>query len=176
MQELALPEEHILDRFGIDSIPVGRAFDMGDDYWYEFDLTPEIRAFYPNWFRPKKTGEQSWEFHKDGLMLAKKPKGATFFDGTYFPYLDGYPDSYDNLDWAMGTSLWAAMPAAMERGLATPTINARLPFRKLMPLSRCPKSSHFHRTAGFRQSGSVLYSIIALCRTRMRRFESASQE
>jgi uroporphyrinogen decarboxylase len=45
-------------------------------------------------------------------MLAKKPKGATFFDGTYFPYVDGYPDNFDNLDWAMGTSLWAAMPAA----------------------------------------------------------------
>ena len=112
VQELALPEEHILERYGIDSIPLGRAFEMVDDYWYEFDLTPEIKAFYPNFFKPLRVGEQSREFHKDGLMLARKPKGATFFDGTYFPYVDGYPDNFDNLDWAMGTSLWAAMPAA----------------------------------------------------------------
>ena len=55
VQELALPEEHILERYRIDSIPLGRAFPMDDDYWYEFDLTPEIKAFYPNFFQPLKT-------------------------------------------------------------------------------------------------------------------------
>ncbi len=112
VQELALPEDIILERFGIDSIPLGRAFDMGDDYWYEFDLTPEIKAYYPNFFQPKKTGEQSWEYYLNDLMIARKPKGASFFDGTYFPYLDGFPNNYDDLDSAMKTSLWASMPAA----------------------------------------------------------------
>jgi len=112
VQELALPEEHILEMFNIDCIPLGRAFDMGDDYWYEFDLTPEIKAFYPNFFQPKKTGEQSWEYYLDDLMIARKPNGASFFDGTHFPYVDGYPDNYDDLDSAMKTSLWASMPAA----------------------------------------------------------------
>ena len=35
------------------------------------------------------------------------PVGATFFDQTYFPYLDGYPDNYDNLDEEMGRIMWA---------------------------------------------------------------------
>ncbi len=112
VQELALPEQHILDRFGIDSIPLGRAFNMNDDYWYEFDLTPEIKAFYPSYFLPKRTGAESWEYYLDDLMIARKPKGATFFDSTHFPYQDSYPDNYNNLDAAMKTSLWASMPAA----------------------------------------------------------------
>jgi len=112
VQELALPEDHIIDRFGIDSLPLGRAFPMDDDYWYEFDLTPEIRAHYPTWFKPMKTGDQSWEVYKGDLLIAKKPFGASFFDGTYFPYVDAYPENYKDLDAAMGTSLWAAMPAA----------------------------------------------------------------
>ena len=35
------------------------------------------------------------------------PKGATFFDQSYFPYVDGYPDSYDGLDEEMGRVLWS---------------------------------------------------------------------
>ena len=35
------------------------------------------------------------------------PIGATFFDQTYFPYVDGYPDSYKNLDAEMGRIMWA---------------------------------------------------------------------
>jgi uroporphyrinogen decarboxylase len=33
--------------------------------------------------------------------------GATFFDQTYFPYVDGFPDSYENLDAEMGRIMWA---------------------------------------------------------------------
>ena len=35
------------------------------------------------------------------------PVGATFFDQTYFPYLDGYPGTYENLDSEMGRIMWA---------------------------------------------------------------------
>ena len=37
------------------------------------------------------------------------PKGATFFDQTYFPYLDGYPADYKDLPGKMNKVLWAAM-------------------------------------------------------------------
>ena len=35
------------------------------------------------------------------------PIGATFFDQTYFPYVDGYPDTYKNLDAGMHQIMWA---------------------------------------------------------------------
>jgi uroporphyrinogen decarboxylase len=34
------------------------------------------------------------------------PAGATFFDQIVFPYLDGYPDNYDNLDHNMSRVSW----------------------------------------------------------------------
>lgn len=37
------------------------------------------------------------------------PVGATFFDQTYFPYLDDYPDDYADLDHQMGKVLWSAL-------------------------------------------------------------------
>jgi len=110
VQELALPENHILDLFGVDVLDVGRALIEDDSFWYPFDLTDEIKAYYPNWFTPKKNGDGSWEVYKDDLLIARKPLGATFFDGTYFPYQSGYPESFENLDNEMARILWAAMP------------------------------------------------------------------
>jgi uroporphyrinogen decarboxylase len=46
--------------------------------------------------------------NKNGLEIARMPEGATFFDQTYFPYIDGYPDSYAKLGDAMDTVLWSA--------------------------------------------------------------------
>ena len=40
-------------------------------------------------------------------MLSRMPVGATFFDQTYFPYVNGYPDSYEGLDAEMGRIMWA---------------------------------------------------------------------
>lgn len=42
-------------------------------------------------------------------MIARMPVGATFFDQTYFPYLDGYPENYRNLDEDMSMVLWSAL-------------------------------------------------------------------
>lgn len=110
VQELALPEAHIIDKFGVDVLDLGRVMIEDPDLWYEFDLNENTKAFYPTWFRPLKTKEQSWEVYKDNILIAKKPLGANFFDGTYFPYQNGYPDNYNNLDQEMARILWAAMP------------------------------------------------------------------
>lgn len=109
VQELALPEKHILDLFGVDVIDIGRILIEDPAFWYEFQLTDEIKAWYPKWFQPqKKPG--GWEVYKDVLLIARKPDGASFFDGTYFPYVEGYPANFRHLDTDMARILWAAMP------------------------------------------------------------------
>lgn len=35
------------------------------------------------------------------------PQGATFFDQSYFPYINGFPENYDTLDEEMGRVLWS---------------------------------------------------------------------
>ena len=44
-----------------------------------------------------------------GDKIAVKPHGATFFDQTIFPYIDGYPADYKQLPKAMNKILWQAM-------------------------------------------------------------------
>jgi uroporphyrinogen decarboxylase len=109
VQELAQPEEEILERFSIDAVDVGRTFNVDAADWYDITLSDGSRAQYPEWFKPRREGSALKAYVEDGTHIATKPEGATFFDQTYFPYFDGYPDTFEGLPEAMGKVHWAAL-------------------------------------------------------------------
>ncbi|TVR31701.1 MAG: methyltransferase [Spirochaetaceae bacterium] len=109
VQELAQPEDHVLDAFDVDVIDIGRAFNIEDDAWYAVELSDGSRAYYPGWFRPQRESDGALSATVNGTVIARKPVGATFFDATHFPYLEGYPESYAQLQRAMGMVHWAAL-------------------------------------------------------------------
>lgn len=107
IQQVVLPEMEILDRFGVDVLDVGRAFNNSEDDWYEHELPDGTIGHYPQWFHPEKQLNGDYLVHdSEGTLIAKMPVGATFFDQMYFPYIDGYPDNYDDLDNQMGKIMW----------------------------------------------------------------------
>ncbi len=110
VQQLAQPEDALLDRFGIDAIDLGRTFNTADADWYDIRLPDGQPAQYPTWFHPERQPDGSFlARHPDGTALAHLPVGGTFFDQTCFPYLDDYPPDLGELDSAMGKVLWAAL-------------------------------------------------------------------
>ena len=109
MQQLAQPEDALLRKFHIDVIDVGRTFNAGDDDWYDITLADGSNAQYPSWFHPELQPDNSWSVTKNGAVIAQMPEGATFFDQSFFPYLDGYPSDFKNLPEAMSQVLWSAL-------------------------------------------------------------------
>jgi uroporphyrinogen decarboxylase len=110
VQQLAQPEAEILDRFGIDAVDIGRTFNDRDEDWYDIELPYGILAQLPNWFKPAIQPDGSWDaFHADGTRIATMPVGATFFDQTCFPYVDGYPDNFAGLGEWMGKVHWSGL-------------------------------------------------------------------
>ena len=110
VQEFAQPEDDILDRYRIDAVDIGHAFDVRDEDWYDITLPPGIPVQYPFWFHPVQQPDGVWEaYAPDGTRIAIKPVGAPFFDQTYFPYLDGYPASYADLPQIMPKVHWAGL-------------------------------------------------------------------
>jgi len=109
-QQVAQPEEIILDRFGADVLDIGREFNTDDSCWYDVTMADGQRAQYPAWFHPEPQPDGSFIIRmKDGLDIAHMPAGGTFFDQSYFPYLEGYPSDYRNLSGDMGKVMWAAV-------------------------------------------------------------------
>lgn len=109
VQQLAQPDMSVLNQFGVDVLDIGRTFNTPPSDWKHTILANGADAFYPRWFNPVKMNDGSFAtFDDDGkTMLSRMPLGATFFDQTYFPYIHGYPDNYDDLDAEMGRIMWS---------------------------------------------------------------------
>ncbi len=110
VQQLAQPEEEVLDRFGIDVLDIGRTFNAGEADWRNVALFDGQTARHPAWFRPERQPDGSWiARHRDGTPIATMPAGGAFYDQSCFPWVDGYPEGLAGLDDAMGKVLWAAL-------------------------------------------------------------------
>ena len=110
VQQLAQPEDGLLDRLRIDVVDIGRTFNTGEAAWRPATLADGQAAFYPAWFHPERERDGSFVARmEDGLEIARMPAGGAFFDQSYFPYLDGYPPDFRELSAEMGRILWAAL-------------------------------------------------------------------
>ena len=52
VQQLAQPEDFILDRFSVDVVDIGRAFNAEDCAWQPTILSDGQHAWQPAWFHP----------------------------------------------------------------------------------------------------------------------------
>jgi len=110
VQQLAEPEDEILDQFHIDVLDIGRMFNTDKNDWYPVTMANGEQGAYPSWFHPQEAEDDtSIVRSKDGLIIAKMIKGSFFYNQTCFPYLDGYPDNFDRLKEDMDKVHWAAM-------------------------------------------------------------------
>jgi len=107
IQEVAQPEMELLDHFGVDVLDIGRHFNTSEDYWHELEIIGGHKALYPKWFNASELPDGSHVTRgTTGEIIGRMPVGATFFDQTIFPYLDGYPNDYRNLANDMKRTIW----------------------------------------------------------------------
>ena len=108
VQQLAKPDASILERFGVDVLDIGYAFDNEPECWHPTILANGDKAFYPKGFSPVKEADGSFSCYDDegARKLSKMPEGSTFFDQTFFPYLEGFPQDYSHMGDDMKLSQW----------------------------------------------------------------------
>lgn len=127
VQQLAQPEDSIVEKFCIDVLDVGRAFNTEDADWYDMTLADGSKAQYPTWFRPVKNADGSQIVIDEGSdIIARMPANGTFFDQTYFPYLDGYPADYRDLGTSMNKVLWQKLAHSPWDNAGTPDFYKKL--------------------------------------------------
>jgi uroporphyrinogen decarboxylase len=109
IQQLAIIDEDVLDRFGADTIELGRGFSLTDDCWSEWTLPNGIVCRMPAWALPGRQ-DDCWILRSNtsGRALAKMPTGVQYFEQCHWPYLDG-ADTFDNLSEALSESMWSGI-------------------------------------------------------------------
>ena len=137
VQQLAQPSDELLDHFRIDVVDIGRTFNDR-----RRRLAPHRRCRSgvdgpgARLVPPESPGRRrpGTAFDASGGRIAAMPMGANFFDQTYFPYLDGYPDDLSGLADVMPKVLWSGLgpqPVGprLRAGLLDPAAPAALALR-----------------------------------------------
>ncbi|MCX7825075.1 MAG: methyltransferase [Verrucomicrobiae bacterium] len=107
IQQLAIIDEDVLDRFGVDTIEMGRGFALEDKHWADWTLPDSTPCQMPAWALPER-GDGEWVLRSaSGRVLAKMPDGAIYFEQCYWPYLES--DDFDRLAEALGENMWCAI-------------------------------------------------------------------
>ena len=66
IQQLAIVEEDVLERFGVDTIELGRGFAAADEHWVDWTLPDATPCQMPAWAQPQR---------EDGRWVLKSQSG-----------------------------------------------------------------------------------------------------
>lgn len=104
VQQLAIVDEDVLQRFGVDTIEMGRGFALQDEHWADWTLPDGSPCQMPTWALPERE-EGRWIMRApSGRILAQMPDGALYFEQCYWPYLE--VDDLDQLGTALTENMW----------------------------------------------------------------------
>ncbi len=107
IQQLAVIHDDVLDRFGVDTIELGRGFAQEDKHWADWTLPDGSPCKMPVWATPERE-EGRWVMKSSsGRVVGQMPDGAIYFEQTYWPYYED--DDLDRLPEAMAECMWIAM-------------------------------------------------------------------
>jgi uroporphyrinogen decarboxylase len=88
IQQLAIVDEDVLEKFGVDVLDLGRGFALDEASWADWILPDGTPCKMPAWALPEKA-DGRWVFRsKSGRVIAHMPEGALYFEQTYFPFAD----------------------------------------------------------------------------------------
>ena len=108
VQQLAIVDEDVLDRFGVDTIEMGRGFALDDKSWTPWTLPDGTACFVPAWTKIERDNSRWIIRSAGGTVLAQMPDGTLYFEQTYYPFLDGTED-LDTIGEALGESMWTSI-------------------------------------------------------------------
>jgi uroporphyrinogen decarboxylase len=117
IQQLAIVDEDVLERFGVDAIELGRGFALEDSAWMDWVLPDGTPCQMPVWTNPQRA-DGGWVFKSaGGKTIGRMPEGVWQFEQSNYPFAEG--DNLDAIPEAMNECMWtyvAAPPGPLVAG------------------------------------------------------------
>lgn len=107
LQQLAIIDDDVLDRFQVDCIELGRGFNQNETDWKPWILPNGIECLIPAWITPVLDRAGNWIIHgPDGTSIAIQKKGMMYFDQTNFPLSIDPEERLDRLEELFDYNMW----------------------------------------------------------------------
>jgi len=138
VQQLAQPEQAVLDFWDADVVDLGRVFLTDDADWKPFVLPDGQSARIPAFIRFESDGGGGWcALAADGTPIGAMPRGAFYLSQTRFPLRD-----WDGTDLSVLDRLPAAMDHVTWAALSCAPYHAPLSLGHLAEITRRAKRLH----------------------------------
>jgi uroporphyrinogen decarboxylase len=109
IQQLAVVDEDVLDRFGVDCVEMGRGFAQTDDSWKPWVLPDGTDCLIPAWTNMERRGDRWVMLSDSGRVIGHMPDGTLYFEQTYFPLIESGGEG--SLADAFGECMWTGIAA-----------------------------------------------------------------
>ncbi|MGM0400832.1 MAG: uroporphyrinogen decarboxylase family protein [Chloroflexota bacterium] len=109
VQQLAIVEEPVLDRFGVDTIELGRGFDRDPDDWHDWVLPDGTPCKIPATIHPVRMDGDWHIYHEDGTLIAVQKEGSLYFEQTCWPLADSEDEEFDDLETPQEKVMWSTL-------------------------------------------------------------------
>jgi len=110
IQQLAVVDNDVLDRFGVDCIELGRGFALDDEDWKPWVLPDGTDCLVPAWTRIERQSDRWVILSPSGQVIAHMPDGTLYFEQTYFPLAESGGD-INAVDEALDECMWTGVAA-----------------------------------------------------------------
>lgn len=113
VQQLAIIEPEVLDRFQVDTIELGRAFLTNPADWKPWQLPDGTPCKIPAYQGIEREGDDWYLLAGDGTRLGVQRKGCLYFEQCYFPWEGRTPSQVDldALPEVLGRTIWSGVAA-----------------------------------------------------------------
>lgn len=131
VQQLAAIEPEVLDRFGVDTVELGRGFALQPEDWHDWVLPDGTPCKIPAHIHPVRVGDDWHVYHEDGTLIAIQKAGCLYFEQTCHPLAESDDEEFADLDAPLSKVMWSALgspPAPIgydDEGLRALTEGAR---------------------------------------------------
>ncbi|MFC2161957.1 uroporphyrinogen decarboxylase family protein, partial [Acidobacteriota bacterium] len=113
VQQLAVVDDDVLDRFNVDTVELGRGFLLEQDDWKDWILPDGSPCQIPHYVQLEKRDNHWVVFTEDGRELGVQRHGWLYFEQTYYP-LRKRPmkgDDFSDLEDVVNQTLWTGIPS-----------------------------------------------------------------
>jgi len=107
IQLLARVDEDVLERFGADTVEMGRGFPLDDSAWADWVLPDGTPCKMPAWALPERHNGDWVLRSKSGRILARMPQGGFYFSQEYFPFAE--EADFNNIPGALAEMMWSGL-------------------------------------------------------------------
>ena len=113
IQQLAIVEPEVLDRFDIDCVEMGRGFCLEASDWKPWTLPDGTACQIPAFLNIEQEDDDWYLLHEDGTRLGVQKKGCLYFEYCYYPWEGRSVEEVDlsELEEVLGRTIWTGCPA-----------------------------------------------------------------